>query len=400
MISTFFRKSGFTPAHAISVSGQLAGLALGFVTAVAVARGSGLEAAGYFGFYAALQQFLGFSLTFGASTFSIRVLRRSVSPERILTILVCHTGLLLILGLVLCGLYAALCTKPSDNLALVLSVIFIGMVRQMVEDVCIGLGRLALAGSIPVVENTARFVFLVGFSAGNVSDILTCLALSTMAACITPVFDLVKCKKFVLNFKLKKKYLIFIYASSLYQLFAQATGLFQSRLGILVSPVVLRPSDAGVFLLLSNLSEVTLRLGTIFSRYVIAASAQRNFGNDEPTAKKMISSVLGVGLIASVVLLVAYPFVNRWLYENQLGDYYFEFFILSSYAFVFLITNLTGSVLYGRGRARDVLVAVVGGLAVATLSMLVLSAPGSVYKLAISLLLGSVASLGLILRKI
>ena len=118
-------------------------LAFGLLTGVIVVNLHGLEVVGWVYYAIGLQQILGFAITFGIGSYSIRRLSHATSNTsrgRCLSLLLFHS----IISFIVLGLFSLIVWLISDSIVLLLfgMLVWLSLIRFLSEDALLGLGHI------------------------------------------------------------------------------------------------------------------------------------------------------------------------------------------------------------------------------------------------------------------
>jgi O-antigen/teichoic acid export membrane protein len=366
-------------------------MAIGLLNVFLVSALLGLEAVGLFVFYVSLQQIVAFAATLGVSSYSVRVLNRTVNQRRVALTMTAHLAAVLCLFLII-GIVHWLITADLGVFALLLLTCWVGVVRYMIEDLCAGLGWFVRSSVTALLENSLRSAMILTLGFHDARGVLVVLAIAAAtASTLVGIGALRHCASLQGGWG-GVQYLRAFYAASLLMFSSHATALIQSRIGVLAAPLFLGKAEVGVFGLLLSISEIALRAGGMVARFIYARASGRSSKAMGVSPDSLVRSVAIVGVLVSLVTLILFPVLSRYFQGGALVEYFPSFGILSAYAATFLYFNLSSNLLYGAGLSRNVLKSSVAGIAVSAIALVAASAFESFVGLCVAVAAGASTS--------
>lgn len=367
-------------------------MGLGLACALFVSRVHGFSNAGYYFFFVAVQQVFGYASSLGTSTYAIRALRRTPRSRLVVTVLWFHLVVVTAATfLVVSGVSILFGRLPADWL-LVVALCMFGLIRQYSEDVFIGLGRYLEGSAIAVFENAARVVSIFFLNFEDRADVLIALCFSTFLAVVPGGFLLLRNGFRGASKRVPRRYLVYFYRRSFIAFISSFAGLLQTRLAVVISPTFLNPGEVGLFSTLLTVSEIPLRVGSAFTKFVYSDSSERSSNMAAARAYTLIRVALFLGIAASAALLSVYHLISERFYDDAFNGHIGSFVWLCCYSLLFLYANLVGNLLYGRGEAGNVLKASIAGVVVASVGYVFAFHSHSVYLLCTSIAAGAAVS--------
>ena len=174
-------------------------------------------------------------------------------------------------------------------------------------------------------------------------------------------------------------------------------GMLQARAPILLVSNFFSMSQVGIFGIVSTLSEPTLRLGTVFSRFIVRWSSNTEYGFD---FDQFMTRSLPFVVLLSVLQILIYHLLAEYFFEFDSSAYIGLYLTLLSHSTLLLYVNFLASNLYGKGMAVVVVRASMISTAVMFLLVYISSAFFvSLQAVAISMLCGSAIILILLIKR-
>lgn len=370
---------------------QSLSMGMSFLTVFILSLAHNFEIVGKFVLLLTIQQIAGFIFTFGVSSYSIRVLNRTNRIPDIIWLLIFHTFTILLIFIVICW-YINLYYVNHFDIAVSLTIItWLGLARYVLEDITAGLRWFSWGGLINFSETFTRLILTLFVEMYSDFHIIEVLSISTLTAIsIFGIPVLIKINIFN-KIKLNFKFISIFYKKSAIMYISHMCALLQGRFPILIAPNFLSSKEVGLFALTLSLSEISLRLGNMTSKYALSISSKKGLYTFKIGNSSIIKYVILTSIVIIIILALSFPYIDSKFYGGDLKNMESSFLILLLYSFLFLYFNITSNIIYGLGKSEKVILSSLYGLLFSGLLIIILN-PNSVELLCIAMVCGAATS--------